>query len=79
MEGNQLEAVLNLEGLTEECSHTAEKWASVLLQKLLETTHGTWIYRMLATSQKEKLQEEIEHQLELGGWAVRGRYMDDES
>ena len=80
MEGvvaRSIESVLTSEGLTEESSYMAEKWTLVLVQKLLETKRGMWIYRnlmihdgvsgVLATSQKEKLQEEIEYQLELGG------------
>ena len=58
--------VLNsAEGLTEESSLTVEKWTSVLVQKLMEMTHGLWIYRnsmiqdrvsgVLATSRKEGL------------------------
>ena len=84
MEGmvvSSIEKVLNWESLTEECSHAAEKCTSVLVQKLLETTHGMWIYRnlmihdgvsgVLATSRKEKVQEKIEHQLELGVEGLR--------
>ena len=82
MVASTIEAVLNLEhGLAEESTLTAEKWTSVLVQKLLETTHGLWIYRnlmihdgglgVLATTRKEKLQEAIEHQLELGGEGLR--------
>jgi hypothetical protein len=75
------EVLDSAEGLTDERSLPAEKWTSVLVQKLLETTHGLWIYRnlmihdgvsgVLATSWKEKLQEAIEHQLELGGEGLR--------
>ncbi len=77
-----IETVLNSEeGLGDDCTMTAEKWTAVLVQKLLEMTHGMWIYRnlmihdgvsgVLATSRKEKLQEAIEHQLELGGDGLR--------
>ena len=48
-----------------------------LIQKLQEITHGLWIYRnlsihdgskgVLAVQRREKLLEEIEKQLELGG------------
>jgi hypothetical protein len=52
-------------------------WAQGLIQKLLEATHGQWIYRNIqihdavagtqATLQKEAIQREIEEQMELGG------------
>jgi hypothetical protein len=51
-------------------------WAQGLIQKLLEATHGQWIYRNIqihdavagtqATLQKEAIQREIEEQMELG-------------
>ena len=51
-------------------------WASGLITKLLEVTHGQWIYRnllvhekssgVLATKRKEELQTEIQKQQELG-------------
>ena len=51
-------------------------WARGLIRKLLETTHGQWIYRnvkihdsvagTLATSRKEDIQREIEKQIEMG-------------
>ena len=82
MVARSIEPLLNsAAGLTEECALTAERWTAVLVQKLLETTHGLWIYRnlmihdggsgVLAITRKEKLQEEIEHQLELGGDGLR--------
>ena len=56
---------------------TPKAWARTLVVKLLEVTHGQWIYRnilvhdamtgTLATRRKEKLQTEIEDQIELGG------------
>jgi hypothetical protein len=52
-------------------------WAKGLGIKLLETTHGQWLYRnihvhdavsgSLATTKKEELQKAIEDELELGG------------
>ncbi len=77
-----IEGVLNsADGLAEDSTLTAEKWTMVLVQKLLEITHGMWIYQnlmvhdgvsgVLATTRKEKLMEEIEHQLELGGEGLR--------
>ena len=57
--------------------YTPAKWAQLLVTKLLEVTHGQWLYRniqihdsstgLLATQRKEKLQTLIEDQLELGG------------
>ncbi len=51
-------------------------WASQLVIRLLEVTHGQWIYRniqvhdeaqgMLCTQEKERLQRNIEEQMELG-------------
>jgi hypothetical protein len=53
-----------------------ERWAQGLILKLLEATHGQWIYRNIqihdlvagtqVTLQKEALQWEIESQMELG-------------
>jgi hypothetical protein len=53
------------------------KWAKGLVVKLLETTHGQWLYRniqvhdaisgALSTAKKEELQKAIEDELELGG------------
>jgi len=53
-----------------------ECWGSELVTRLLEVTHGQWLYRnvqvhdritgTLATQQKEELQMEIERQQELG-------------
>ena len=53
-----------------------ERWGRELVTRLLEVTHGQWLYRnvqvhdritgTLATQQKEELQMEIEHQQELG-------------
>jgi hypothetical protein len=53
-----------------------EKWSSGLITRLLEITHGQWIYRnfivhdpvsgIIATAKKEELLWEIEHQRELG-------------
>jgi hypothetical protein len=52
-------------------------WAHQLVQKLLEATHGVWIYRnimmhdstagLIASKGKEHLLHEIEKQMELGG------------
>ena len=52
-------------------------WTQQLVIRLLEVTHGQWlyinvivhdrVYGVLATQRKERLQTEIEHQLLLGG------------
>ena len=52
-------------------------WSTGLVTKLLETTHGQWLYRNVqvhdsvtgvdATQRKEELQRLIEEQIELGG------------
>jgi hypothetical protein len=57
--------------------HTSpEQWAQGLILKLLEATHGQWLYRKVqiydvvsgtqATIRKEAIQKEIEAQMELG-------------
>ena len=53
-----------------------ERWAQDLILKLLEATHGQWLYRNVqihnvvsgtqATIRKEAIQKEIEDQMELG-------------
>jgi hypothetical protein len=53
-----------------------EQWAQGLILKLLEATHGQWIYRNIqihdtvagtqATLRKESIQQEIEEQMERG-------------
>jgi len=56
---------------------TAEKWAKELVIRLLEITHGQWLYRNvmvhdrssgdLVTRRKEEIRKELEEQLALGG------------
>ena len=56
--------------------HNTERWGVELVTRLLEVTHGQWLYRnvqvhdrmtgTLATQRKEELQMEIERQRELG-------------
>jgi hypothetical protein len=53
-----------------------EKWSSGLITRLLEITHGQWIYQnffvhdlvlgIIATAKKEELLLEIEHHRKLG-------------
>ena len=55
---------------------TGKKWVQLLIVKLLEITHGQWLYRniqvhykrsgLLATNWKEEIQAEIETQQEIG-------------
>ena len=55
---------------------TLQVWTQGLVAKLLETTHGQWLYRNVhvhdaiagvkASAQKEEIQQFIEDQLELG-------------
>ncbi len=55
---------------------SAERWMVELITKLLEVTHGQWLYRniqvhksvagMLATQMKEEIQLEIEKQQAVG-------------
>ena len=57
-------------------TNSLDKWAEGLIVRLLEITHGQWIYRnyvvhdrvsgALATARKEEIQAEIEKQQELG-------------
>lgn len=56
---------------------TLEKWSAGLILRLLETTHGQWLYRNvhvhdfvsgdIATKRKEKIRRELENLIELGG------------
>lgn len=63
--------------LSPESKLTIPQWASQFIQRLIEATHGIWIYRnlimhdntagVIATKEKEQLLHEIEHQVEIGG------------
>ena len=69
------------------CSLSLDIWAKGLIIKLLEVTHGQWLYRNIqvhntvsglkAVERKEELQREIEHQIMLGGTGLeeQDRYM----
>ena len=58
-------------------NYCGDKWAKDLVTRLLEVTHGQWLYRniqvhdsitgTIATKKKEEIQHEIEKQQELGG------------
>ena len=59
------------------CKRSQTDWVRTLVRKLLEATHGIWIYRnltmhdkhseILATQENEQLIKEIELQIERGG------------
>ena len=59
------------------CSLSFDGWAKGLVVKLLEITHGKWLYRNVqvhdsvsswkAVERKEELQREIEGQIKMGG------------
>jgi hypothetical protein len=65
------------EVLEEHCKLSQSAWTCTLIRKLLEATHGIWIYRnlamhhktsgLLATQEKEQLFQDIENQIERGG------------
>ena len=69
------------------CSLSVDIWAKGLVMKLLEITHGQWLYRnvqvhdavsgLKAVERKEELQREIEHQILLGGTGLdeQDRYL----
>ena len=58
------------------CNLSLENWAKRLVIKLLEVTHGQWLYRNVvvhdtvggleAVKRKQELHIEIERQIELG-------------
>ena len=70
-----------------ETKKTAEQWARGLIIKLLEITHGQWLYRnvhvhdkvtgTLATKRKEELKDAILDQLYIGeeGLAEEDKYL----
>ena len=59
------------------CSLSLDNWSKGLAIKLLEATHGQWLYRNMivhdtvsglkSAEGKEEIQGEIEDQIELGG------------
>ena len=71
------------------CSLLLDNWTKGLAIKLLEATHGQWLYRNMlvhdtvsglkAAERKEELQREIEYQIELGGAGLdeQDRYLLD--
>ena len=90
MEGMISEELLQLDRqdiLDNDCKLMVDAWVQKLIEKLLEATHGVWIYRnimmhdstagFIATKGKEQLLQEIEAQIELGneGLAEQDRWM----
>ena len=77
MVSSEFRAIVEKLGLSENCYATPLKWCKDLILKLQEITHGLWIYRnlsihdsskgVLAVQRREKLLEEIEKQIQLGG------------
>lgn len=73
----ELFALVQVDTFQEGSTIAAEKWVKQLIQKLLELTHGMWIYRnltihdtaqgVLAVQRKEELQAAIEAQIAQGG------------
>jgi hypothetical protein len=63
--------------LTEQCKLSPEQWAKMFATRLLEATHGHWIYRNIVmhdhisghvtTRTKEQILNEIDRQQDLGG------------
>ena len=66
---------------------TVQRWTLGLVVKLLETTHGQWLYCNVhvhdkiagenATTRKEEIRKELEYQMSLGeeGLAVEDHYL----
>ena len=90
MEGMVSSEILKIQGVFVDlgnCSLSLDNWAKGLVIKLLEVTHGQWLYRNIqvhdtvsglkAVERKEELQREIEHQILLGGTGLdeQDRYL----
>jgi hypothetical protein len=77
MVSKELLALDPIKVLGPSCKISQTEWVHTLIRKLLEATHGVWIYRnitmhdkmagLVATKGKEQLMQEIERQIELGG------------
>ena len=77
MVANELVEFVRLYGVGDDCKLEAGIWVERLVIKLLEVTHGQWIFRnlmvhdsisgILVTKDKGELQLAIEQQKELGG------------
>jgi hypothetical protein len=63
--------------INDDCKLSPARWAQELIKRLIEATHGQWIYRNLVmhdqvsghiiTQNKEEILHEMERQKELGG------------
>eukprot|EP00956_Cyclotella_meneghiniana_P010988 scaffold15408_cov41-Cyclotella_meneghiniana.AAC.6 len=70
-----------------QCKLTVKSWCAGLVLKLLEVTHGQWLYRNVhvhdrvsgeqAVHRKETIRVELEYQMSLGenGLAEEDRYL----
>jgi hypothetical protein len=77
MVAKELYELAEIEEFQEGWRSTADKWVRQLIQKLMEITQGLWIYcnltiydsakGVLAVQRREKLLDEIERQIALGG------------
>jgi hypothetical protein len=77
MVSKELLALDPFDVISPSCKISQVEWVHTLIRKLLEATHGVWIYRnitmhdkiagLVATKEKEQLIQEIEKQIELGG------------
>lgn len=83
MEGMVSKAFLFLPAedlMTEQCKFTTEQWMQTFATRLIEATHGHWIYRNIVmhdyisghvtTRTKEQILEEIKRQQDLGGEGI---------
>jgi hypothetical protein len=79
MEGmicTRMREIQRMHHISERTQVISKRWAQGLILKLLETTHGQWLYRNVqihnlvsgtqATLRKEAIQKKIEEQMELG-------------
>ena len=90
MEGMISVEVAKVQSETEEagqCKLTLKSWCEGLVLKLMEVTHGQWLYRNIhvhdrvsgehAMRRKESIRAELEYQMSLGenGLAEEDRYL----
>ena len=92
MEGMISKAAVMIQSETEDassCRLTVKAWSAGLVVKLLEVTHGQWLYRNVhvhdiisgekARNRKESIRKELEHQMAVGedGLAEEDHYLLD--
>eukprot|EP00956_Cyclotella_meneghiniana_P026063 scaffold55552_cov75-Cyclotella_meneghiniana.AAC.2 len=92
MEGMIPKVAVMIQSETEDaskCRLTVKAWSAGLVVKLLEVTHGQWLYRNVhvhdiisgekARNRKESIRKELEHQMEVGedGLAKEDHYLLD--